>query len=249
MSGGALVAAAWAKGRGVELLPQAGELVPLLILGLLFGAQIGTLNLGVARTSPAYATVILTSNPIFANLFGHFLPSEHRLTPFRLLGLALAFGGICFLATGRPIAELAPDPLTGNLLLIASAVLLGIRNVYTRLVVQSVHPLRAVTWQMAFSLPVYLIPAILLEPFLAGPLTKPPIIALTYQILIVAGLCFVVWTAMLRRHAAGTLSVLGFTIPFFGVLLSALVLAEPITGRILVAGALVTAGIVMVGRG
>lgn len=248
MSGGALVTAAWAKGRGVALLPRAGELVPLIFLGLMFGAQIATLNLGVERTSPAYATVIITSHPIFSNLIGHFLPSEHRLTPLRLLGLALAFGGICYLVAGRPVESLAPDPLTGNLLLMGSAVLLGVRNVYTRWLVQSVHPLRAVAWQMTFSLPVYLVPAVLLEPFLAGPLISPPIIALSYQILLVAGLCFVVWTTMLKRHAAGTLSMLAFTIPFFGVLLSALVFAEPITGRIVVAAALVTVGIAIVGR-
>ena len=195
------------------------------------------------RTSPAYGVVILNSYPVFSNLIGHFVASEQRLSRTRLFGLALAFGGVCYLALGRPIASLAPDPLLGNWLLVASALLLSVRTIYTRQLVQSIDPVRAVIWQCGGSLPVFLLGGLLFEPFLLKPVTWTPVSAILYQGILIAGLVFIIWTRLLRRHSAGTVTMFGFTVPFFGILLSAIVFGEPVSGRILLAAGLVTLGI------
>ncbi|MCP5118793.1 MAG: DMT family transporter [bacterium] len=248
MAIGALVIAAWARSRNVRLPMPPDERRPLLTLTAMFTAQIVLLNTGADLSSPAYAVVILNSHPIFSNVVGHFVASEHRLTPIRLIGLALAFAGICYLVLGRPIETLAPRPLLGNLLLLGSALLLGIRTVYTRWIIQSIEPMRALVWQMLGSLPVFLVSAVLLEPMLLKPVTTVPILALAYQGVIIAGLCFIIWTMLLRRHAAGTLAMFAFTVPFFGILASALVFGEPVTPRIILAALLVTGGLALVGR-
>jgi len=236
----------WAARQGIPLWPQQSERGRLIILGLLFTAQIALLNLGVNLTSPAYGVVILNSHPIFANLAGHFVASEQRLNCKRVLGLGIAFFGVCYLAFGKPVPRLAPNPLVGNTLLIFSSFLLGIRTVYTRWLVQGVDPVKAVTWQMALSLPVFLVAALLLEPPLARPLALEPIVAMAYQGLIVAGICFVIWTGLLRRYSAGTLATFGFTVPLFGIALSRLLLGEPLDARIVVAAAAVITGIALV---
>ena len=64
----------------------------------------------------------------------------------------------------------------------------------------------------------------------------------------IAGFCYVVWTRLLRRHSPGVLSTFGFSTPVFGVVLSALVFAEPITPRLLAGMAAVAAGILIVTR-
>ncbi len=248
MAIGVLVIAAWARVRKVRLPMPPDERRPLLTLTAMFTAQIVLLNTGADLSSPAYAVVILNAHPIFSNVVGHFVASEHRLTPIRLIGLALAFAGICYLVLGRPIETLAPRPLLGNLLLLGSALLLGIRTVYTRWIIQSIEPMRAPVWQMLGSLPVFLVSAVLLEPMLLKPVTTVPILALAYQGVIIAGLCFIIWTMLLRRHAAGTLAMFAFTVPFFGILASALVFGEPVTPRIILAALLVTGGLALVGR-
>lgn len=245
---GVAVVALWASSQRVRLRAGAAERRPLFVLAVLFAAQIILLNLGANLTSPAYAVVILNSHPIFSNLVGHYVSSERPLSRWRVFGLALAFGGICYLSLGRPIATLAPRPLLGNMLLITSALLLGTRTVYTRWLVQSIDPVRTVVWQMLFGLPFFLAPALLLEPLLLKPPGAGPVLALLYQGLIVASLCFIIWTALLRRHTAGTLSMFAFTVPFFGVLASWVLFSEPVTARILLAAGLVTAGIAIVTR-
>lgn len=248
MGVGLLVIALWARRERVRLGAESAERRPLAVLSLMFTAQIALLNIGVDFSSPAYAVVILNAHPVFSNLVGHFVASEHRLTPIRLLGLALAFAGICYLMLGRPVEALAPRPVLGNLLLLASSMLLGTRTVYTRWLIQSIDPMRALVWQMVGSLPVFLVFAVLVEPLLLQPLTPEPVLALLYQSIIIAGLCFIIWTKLLRRHAAGTLAMYAFTVPFFGILASAMVFSEPITSRIILAAALVTGGMALVGR-
>ena len=134
MSVGVIFVTVWSLWRGVRMVPARQEILPLLALGLLFTVQIALMNTASALTSPAYGVVILNSYPVFANLAGHFgrgfAVHEAPITGIRALGLALAIGGVAVLALGRPDAGLAPHPLLGNLLMVISACLLGVRLVY-----------------------------------------------------------------------------------------------------------------------
>jgi O-acetylserine/cysteine efflux transporter len=204
--------------------------------------------LGVGLTSPAYGVVLLNSHPVFTNLFGHFVDSEDTLNFRRLLGLALAVVGMSYVAAGKPDAALAPNPIAGNLILILSAALLAIRALYTRRLVQRVNTFKPVVWQMSFALPVFLGFALLLEPPLLQPLSWPPMAAIFYQGAVIGGFCFVTWTQLLQKHAAGVLSMFAFLVPFFGVFLSAYMFDETIQPSLLLGAGLVTAGIVIVTR-
>ena len=245
---GAATVLIWAWIQRAELWPEREDRSSAVLLGCLFAAQISCLNLGVSLTSPAYGVVLLNSHPVFTNLFGHFIDSEDDLNFRRLAGLALAVIGMSYVATGKPEAALAPNPIAGNLILILSAALLAIRTLYTRRLVQRVNTFKPVIWQMSFALPVFLVLALLLEPPLLKPVTWPPVAAIFYQGAIIGGFCFVTWTKLLQKHAAGGLSMFAFLVPFFGVFLSAYFFDETIQPSLLFGAALVTVGIIVVTR-
>jgi drug/metabolite transporter (DMT)-like permease len=214
-------------------------------LGLLFATQIAFFNQGTSRTSPAFAIVLFNSHPVWANLIGHLAVTGERLTAMRAAGLVLAIGGLSYVFLGAPDPRLAPDPVLGNLIILGAAFLYGALAVYTRRVVQEVEPLRAIVWEMVISLPVFLGMALLTEQPTIGPVTARALSGIAYQGVIVAGVCFVGWAHLLRRHTAGALSMFTFTVPLFGVALSWVVFGEPISARLLVGVALVTFGIVV----
>lgn len=246
MLAGLIPVALWARWRGIDLRPGPGEWRFLAILGLLFSAQIALLNSGTHWTSPGFGVVILNSYAIFANIAGHFFHLEERLNGRRITGLLLAVSGVSVLALSRPDAGLAPRPLLGNSLLVLSAILLGIRLVYTRWMVQNIDPVRAVFWQMVVSLPVFFTGASLFEPMLARPLAWPAVAAILYQGFIVAGYCFIAWTTLLKRHPAGTLSMFAFLVPFSGILLSRILLQEQLVPTLAAGLALVIGGLILV---
>lgn len=245
---GVLAVGAWACSQRISLRPRAGEIGVLLVLGTLFTVQVGCLNFGVSMTSAAYGVVLLNSYPIFANIGAHFFVPGDRLSTRRAVGLAMSFAGVCLVFLGRPEGGFAENPILGNIVVIASAVLLGSRTVFTQRIVQSIEPVRPVFWQMAISLPVFLLAASLTERPTIQPVNWPAAAAVFYQGAVVAGLCFVVWTLLLQRYSPGTLSMFGFIVPFVGVILSALMLDEAITPRLWSGVMLVAAGIALFAR-
>lgn len=249
MTVGVVFVTAWAIHRGVPIRPVKGEGWPLFILSALFTAQIGLLNSGTAMTSPAFGVVILNSYAVFANVTGHFFPGlEKPINRTRAIGLTLAMAGMAVLTFGQGASRLAPNPLLGNALLILSALLLGIRQVYTRWLVQHIEPTRTVVWQMVWSVPLFLAIAAVSEPPVYGHVTWQAVAAISYQGAIVAGICFIVWAELLKRHAAGTLSMFAFLVPITGIALSSLFFGEPLRLTLIAGGALVLAGVYTVTR-
>jgi O-acetylserine/cysteine efflux transporter len=244
---GAIVVTIWAAGRGVSLWPPPEERKGLLGLGLLFTAQIALMNAGAMMTSPAFGEVIINSYAVFANVVAHFTTSHERLNGFRAAGLALAFSGLCVVALARPDAALAPRPLEGNLVMVASSFLLGVRQVYTRWLVQTAAPARAVVWMIGISVPLFALGALISrEPLLTRPLMPAPVLAVLYQGVVVAGVCFVGWAWLLKRHAAGQISMFSFVVPFAGMTFSATLLGEPLRAGLLTGAALALGGLLMV---
>ena len=244
----AAAVAGWAWLRGRQVLPARGEASAFLLLSAMFAAQIALFNLAVHFTSPAYAVVLLNTNPVIVNLISHHFVPDDRLTPGRLLGMAVAFGGIAFVMYGRPDASLAPAPMLGNALMLASSALLASRIVYTQQLVSRTGPVRPVIWQMVLSLPGFLALGAAFEEPLLQPLTAAPVLGMLYQSFVVAGYCFVAWTGLLERYSAGNLAMFGFTVPIFGVALSALLFGEQITERLAIGAIAVAGGIVIVTR-
>jgi drug/metabolite transporter (DMT)-like permease len=152
------------------------------------------------------------------------------------------------LTFGQNASSLAPNPLMGNLLLVLSALLLGVRQVYTRWLVQEIEPTRTVVWQMAWSVPLFLAIAAASEPPVYGRVTRQAIAAIAYQGAVVAGICFIVWAELLKRHAAGTLSMFAFLVPITGIALSSLFFGEPMRVTLLAGGFLVLVGVYAVTR-
>jgi len=255
MSLGVVFVALWALRQRVKIWPTRAEYVPLLILGVLFTVQIALLNSATEMTSPAYGVVILNAYPIFVNLAGHFAAarwpgviSEERITPVRAVGLALALSGVALLALTRPDQALAQRPFLGNTLMVISAVLLGVRQVYTRWLVQKVDPARSIVWQMALSVPLFLLVALLKEPPVIGNVTWQAVAAIAYQGIVVAGICFIVWAELLKKHSSGTLTMFSFIVPIGGIALSAWLFGERLHASLAWGTLLVMAGVFIVLR-
>ncbi len=239
----------WSRTRGLTLWPQPDERKPLVLLGLVFTVQIAMLHWGADLTSPAYAVTIVNTNPIWANLIAPFFVPEDRLTPRRLLGLIVAFVGVSSVVLGRPQLEIAPNPILGNLIILASAALVGARTVFIQRIVQRTSPEKAVLWQMGLSLPLFGLGSAVFDDWAArGPIDWRVATAIAYQGVVVGGLALIAWVALLRRHTPGSISVFSFVTPMAGVALSAWLFDEPLSPRLVFGLAAVLAGIALASR-
>jgi len=90
VGGTAIAIWAWATGRLAGLRVAREEWRPMLMLALIFTAQIGTMNIGTSLTSAAHASILLNLYSVHTVVLSHFLIPGDRLTVRRAAGVAIA---------------------------------------------------------------------------------------------------------------------------------------------------------------
>ncbi len=243
---GGLVVYIWAHILKLELRLNPNERRGILGLVLIFLTQIYLLNAGTAYTLASRSTIFISAYPFFTALFAHFfIPGDHISTR-KVIGMVFAFLGVV-LVFGESLALNELQYLFGDLMVLASASLLGARQVYLKRLTQNMHPGKVLIWQAAPSLPIFFVLSALFE---TQPihLETSVISAVFYQGFVVAGFCFILLTSLLQRYSASQLSVFGFITPIIGVIVSHLLLGDPISPGILLSLGLVAIGITIVNR-
>ena len=237
----------WARIQRIQIRMNPGELRPLMFLSVIFLAQIITLNVGTELTSASHSTIFISTYPFFTALFAHFFVPGDRLSILKTVGIVLAFSGVSLTFAGD--SQAGGHHLLGDLIVLTSGCLLGLRIVVTKRIVQSIHPYRLLIWLLIMSLPCFLGLSLLFERGKSYHISIPGTLAILYQGLIVAGFCFVSWTSVLKKYSPSRLVVLFFTTPLFGVLFSHLLLGDLLDIYLLVGAGLVACGIYLVNRG
>jgi len=240
---GGLVIVLWAgfTGRAAGFTLAAGEPRPLLVLGLIFTAQIGLMNVGTALTSAAHGSVVLNLYAVHTVVLAHFLIPGDRLTLRRLAGVLVAYGGIAVLFAG---GQGGGASLLGDALVFVSALLLAERQIYLARAVQRFDPVKLLLAQATVGTASFIGLSALLETDstrwtwrLAG--------SLTYQGGLIAGFCFVVNLWLLERYRPSALAALFLSQPIFGVFVAALVAGDPLSPALVVACLAVALGIAL----
>ena len=245
VGGAAILVWAAVTGRLRGLALPRGEWRPLLVLGLLFTAQIGSMNIGTALTPAAHATILLNMYAVHTVVLAHFLIPGDRLTLRRLAGTLVAYAGIVVLFA-RQAAAGSPT-LLGDGIMFLSAVLLAERTVYLARAVQHLDPVKLLLSQAAIGTALFLLGSALLEPEptrWTGRLAA----SIAYQGVLIAGFNFVVNLWLLKRYRPSALAPLFLTQPIFGVVAAALVTGDDLTWELAVASLAVAVGIGLASR-
>jgi drug/metabolite transporter (DMT)-like permease len=230
----------WSTGRMTGLAIARHEWWPLGVLGLIFTAQIGLMNVGTSLTSAAHGSVVLNLYAVHTVVLAHFLIPGDRLTARRLAGAIVAYGGVVLLFVGDRAS--AGASLLGDTLVFASAFLLAERQVYLARAVQRLDPVKLLLAQAAVATPLFIVLSAVLEPE-PTRWTLRLGVSLAYQGVLIAGFCFVINLWLLQRYRPSALAALFLTQPIFGVVVATLVAGDPLSVQLLVACLAVAAGI------
>jgi drug/metabolite transporter (DMT)-like permease len=240
VGGGVIAIWAWLTGRLAGVRLSRAEIRPLLVVTLLFVAQIGTMNVGTSLTSAAHSAIVLNLYAVHTVVLSHFLIPGDRLTVGRLAGVVIAYAGIVLLFARQAGGQ--PSSLLGDAIMFVSGVLLAERTVYLARVVQRLDPVKLLLAQATLGSAVFVVASALLEP---APTAWTPRLglALAYQGALIAGFAFVANLWLLQRYRPSSLAAFFLTQPIFGVAIAALLAGDPLTADLLVACAAVAVGI------
>ena len=220
---------------------RPGEWRVLISLGVIFSIQIGTMNVGLGLTSAAHGAVLLNSYAVHTVVLAHFMIPGDRLTPAKVGGVLIAYTGIVLLFVRD--FSFRSETLVGDLIVAASAVLLGERVVYMARAVQRFDPIKLLVFQSAIGSACFLLASLVLEAATPTRYTTVLATSLFYQGIVIAGFNFIVNSYLYKVYLASALAICSLTTPLFGVLVAAAVTGDQLSPILLLSSLMVAAGI------
>ena len=234
----------WARATGRSIRVGRNQVFTLFIIWVLFSSQISLMYLGIHLTNASRATLITNLQPFFVLFLAHLFIREERITPRKTMGLLLGFGGVCLVFLEEK--GVGDQFRTGDILIVLTTLLWAANSVYTKKVIHIFSPYLVVLYPMLFSIPLFFVGGLLWDEPMVGDVNFKIAAALLYQALVAAAFGFIAWNTLLRRHGAVALNSYNFLMPIAGVFCGWWLLGEPLTVKIWLALALVTAGIVVI---
>lgn len=243
---GCLLVLWWCHHRRIRLFQADGTLWPGLLAGALFGGEFIALFVGLEFTTVARSSLMVNTMPFWVLIGAHFLLGE-RISWSKFLGLALAFLGVALVFSDR-LSLPGPSAITGDLLSLAAGIFWAASTlVIKKSRLNSTGPEKLLLYQL-------FVTTIMATPMLlwAGPIIREvnalANIALLFQAVFVVAFTYNLWFWLMRRYPASGLASFAFLTPAFGVLCGGVLLGEPLTTRIILALALIAAGLTIVNR-
>jgi drug/metabolite transporter (DMT)-like permease len=239
--------------QGASLAVDRRQLGAILPVGLLLFFQIGSFHYGLNRTNSSHGSVMIGSYPIFVAFVAHFMLHGDRVSPAKLAGLLVAFAGLLAIVGGAPQAPTGAGTgdaatLWGDATILFSSFLIGINTVMSKRALALVGVSSLLFWSNLLAVALFFAASFVVEREMPWTFTPAVIWGLAYQGIVVAWLCFLIWTALLRHHRASQIAVFGFAQPLCGMAFGIWLRGDAMTASLAVGATAVALGIVLVTR-
>jgi drug/metabolite transporter (DMT)-like permease len=229
-----------------QSLPRPGRSwIPWIVIAIL-GAVLpmrltawGQQYIGSAETG-----ILMAISPLLVFTLAHFFLPGDRLTPFRLFGFVLGFGGV--------VLVLGPDALhglDGNLELLGMLAVLGaalsysINSIYTRRAAGDQDPMVLATGMMLLASLFNVPGALEVRDAVVLPPSMLAVVAVLILGLVCSALASVMYFELVRGPGPGFTTLVTYLVPVWATLAGALVLQEDLPLRVWAGLALVLSGI------
>jgi len=249
-SGAAILVWLWARARGIALFERDRTLGGGLIAGALFAAEFFCIFIGLQFTTASRMVVFIYISPFVVALGMPLIARSERLRRLQGAGLVLAFAGVAWaFAEGFSRPAAGPQQWLGDGLGVLAGVLWGATTLAIRAsTLSQASPEKTLLYQLAVSGALLLAAALASAPPLSLHLSALAWSSLGFQIVVVSFASYLLWFWLIRHYPATRLASFTMLTPVFGLVLGAVLLAEPVTARLLFALATVAAGIYLVNR-
>ncbi len=201
------------------------------------------------RLPASRAALIIALNPVITITISAFVLKE-RLSGRRWLGVVIALFGVWIVISHGDIASIASAGIgAGELFMFSAAISWALYTIIGRKVLVGLTPLAATNYAALWG--TLLLACVAAPEF--GSLTMAQfdwtvIGALAYLGIGGTALGFVWYYMSVKKLGAAVTSIFNNLVPVFGVLISVLVLGEPLLMSMLMGGAIAIVGVMMVSR-
>ena len=230
---------AWLQGLR---LPRGGRIwLYCFLLGVIGnGLPFTLINWGEQRIDSGLAAILMAVMPLATVVMAHFFTVGDRMTPVKLAGVVIGFGGVVVLVGPEAVKGLGGD-VWRQLAVSGGAVSYAVAAILAR----NMPPAPLIARSAAVMIVASLVMAPLALAFEA-PWTLNPspeaLLAGAYLGLIPTALATIILFHLLQSRSASFIAPINYLIPVFGVLWGVVVLGEGVSPQAATALAVILAG-------
>jgi drug/metabolite transporter (DMT)-like permease len=224
------------------------ERLALLYVGVMNTAVPFTLiTWGEQDIDSGLATVLNATVPLFTLVFAHIGLADERITPQKVIGLAVGFIGVAILAS-RGAGSSSPNPLSGQVAVLVASASYGTSAVMIRRYLRRVDPFVIAGGSLMIgAMIVVAITLIAVNPLPdVGALSSEAVFAVITLALLNTVVAYFLFYQLIGLWGATRTSLVTYVMPPIGVTLGAIFLDEAVDWKIVVGAALILGGIVFV---
>jgi drug/metabolite transporter (DMT)-like permease len=224
--------------RSWVLLTVVGALNCALPFSLFFWGQ--------QYLDSGYASILNATTPLWGVIAAHFLTSDEKATPTRILGALVGMAGIVVMVGPAAMKGLS-DNLLAQIACLVSTTFYSFAAIYGRRLSQSALTPMSVATGQTITASLIMLPIMLMvdQPWgMAMPRFDSTMAALMLA-LISTALAYTLYFRLIDRSGASNAQLVAFLIPVFAVLLGSLMLNEKLTSGQAGGAVLIAAGLVI----
>ncbi|MFN5643267.1 MAG: DMT family transporter [Sphingomonadales bacterium] len=224
--------------RSWVLLTVVGALNCALPFSLFFWGQ--------QYLDSGYASILNATTPLWGVIAAHFLTSDEKATPTRILGALVGMAGIVVMV-GPAAMKGFSDNLLAQIACLVSTTFYSFAAIYGRRLSQSALTPMSVATGQTITASLIMLPIMLIvdQPWaMAMPRLDSTMAALMLA-LISTALAYTLFFRLIDRSGASNAQLVAFVIPVFAVLLGSLLLNEKLTAGQAGGAVLIAAGLVI----
>ena len=233
--------------EGRLLTIKKSSIPGIMVQGLLqTTVQYVCFYIGLSNTTGTKGSVINGSNGFFSIIAAHFMTKDEKMDRKKALGCAIGFLGVV-------IVNLGGDGFGGGVAFMGEGMVLlcsiayGVSSVTLKMISHRESPEAITAYQLLFGSVLLIAMGFCMGGQVTGFTVMSSMLLLYLSVTSMVTFC--IWANLLKYNPVGKITIYGFTIPVFGVMLSAIFLGEKVlTPATILALIFVSVGIVVVNR-
>jgi putative membrane protein PagO len=215
----------------------------LIICATSFTIPFGLVYWAQQRIDSGVAAVTFATFPLWVAVFSHFVLPEERMTASRWLGMSLGFAGIAVVFRNN-LQNYGSASTFGLIAVLTAASIQALGLVALRKMGQKTHPVILNFWSMLISALILLPSGLISEGYSKINLNLHALLSLVYLASFSTVFTFVAYFWLAKHVEAVILSLSAFITPVLALFIGGFLMAEMITGNLLIGSLIILAGIV-----
>ena len=191
-----------------------------------------------------YASILNATTPLWGVITAHFLTSDEKATPARILGVLIGMAGIVVMVGPEAMKGLSNN-LLAQIACIISTIFYSFAAIYGRRLSQTELTPMAVATGQTMMAALMMVPVVVLvdQPWtMAAPRLDSTLAGLTLALFSTA-LAYTLYFRLIDRSGASNAQLVAFLMPILAVILGIAFLGESLSGGQIVGAALIAIGL------